>query len=364
MADFDFEIKNFDPKAVKSEDEAFAILLRFEPEPYIRYLSLLPHDENAPPRHLNEEDTNFLRDYRAFMRVSYGEYAPYNLNDAYQYAKELSAWAGDFTEYSQTLHDAGLIFKSEIYTELKKHGIEPVYSETSTARRYYQLRARDGLWPLDTAVKLYLGYARDGKKLFRILDERPRLISTRLICDQLIEGQYAYMDKCGSAGVIAEFVAEQLEARNIEAYRGSFRPREITKFLSDHFPDTYCLEVLFEALKINVSEKNRAEEDTLRCETDIATRSKQKREHELHNLIGTVIVELEFQNKTAPANKVWNHIKKNKEKYECIDEVTDTEIKWFNYRYLTRTMKRERFNTVVSEYNTRKRQYPDASNHG
>ncbi|MBP7761188.1 MAG: hypothetical protein KA176_01295 [Alphaproteobacteria bacterium] len=259
MADFDFEIKNFDPKAVKSEDEAFAILLRFEPEPYKRYLSLILRNRD-PSYNFTHEDGVFSRAYQDFLEDSYGEDARYNLNDAYQYAKELSAWVGDFTEYSQTLHDAGLIFKSEIYTELKKHGIEPAYSETSTARRYYQLRAGDGLWPLDTAVKLYLGYRRDGKKLFRVLDQRSP-ISVRALAYFEEKGVW-YVDACNKAETLKEFVARHVNAGEIESVNGSFRPKEITKFLSQYFPDTYRLPVLFEVLGLNAQSEDQGSVNT------------------------------------------------------------------------------------------------------
>ena len=86
---------------------------------------------------------------------------------------------------------------------------------------------------------------------------------------------------------------------------------------------------------------------------------KQKRHRELHDLIGKIIIELGFKNKKAPSLKIWNHIHKHQEKYECIRGVGDREIDWISYRGFPQIMKRERFNTVVSEYNTGKRPYPE-----
>lgn len=101
------------------------------------------------------------------------------------------------------------------------------------------------------------------------------------------------------------------------------------------------------------------ENETEGLTASILRPEKQERRSELHDLIGKVIIELGFKGKKAPSLKVWNHIRKQQEKYECIRGVDDKEIAWISYRGFSQTMKRERFNSVVSEYNTGKRPYPD-----
>ena len=110
-----------------------------------------------------------------------------------------------------------------------------------------------------------------------------------------------------------------------------------------------------EASKKGASYENEIEEP---IEND-ARQIKQKRRSELHDLIGKIIIELGYKDKKAQASTIWNHIRKQQEDYECIRGVDDKEIAWISYRGFPQTMKRERFNTVVSEYNTGKRPYPE-----
>lgn len=249
-----FDFKHFQPDSVSSEDEAFALLLGFEPKAWSRYQSLLPLEEGSPRPERRKKDEKFFREYGGFLKGEYGEYAPYNLTEAYRFTRTLGVWSGDFRDYVQALHDSGLIFKSEIYSKLKELGIVPAYSECSRVRLYYQQRAKDGLWSLDLVVKLYLGYARDGQKIFYILDQRERPISDKLICDTQ---PYQYLDRLGKPGYVSEFVKEHVNARtDIETFNGSFRPKEITKFLRQYFPDTYRLEVLFEVLGLSTTQES------------------------------------------------------------------------------------------------------------
>lgn len=97
-------------------------------------------------------------------------------------------------------------------------------------------------------------------------------------------------------------------------------------------------------------------EETIDC---LAYPTKQKRRNELRDLIGKIIIELGFKDKKVPSHEVWNHIRKQQEKYECIRGVDDSEIAWISYRGFEQTMKRETFNNIISEYNTGKRSYPD-----
>lgn len=86
---------------------------------------------------------------------------------------------------------------------------------------------------------------------------------------------------------------------------------------------------------------------------------KQKRRHELHELIGKIIVELGFKDSQAPSNDIWNHLRKEKERYECIQEIDDKIIWWRTLRGSERKMERMNFNNIVSQYNNDKRPYPE-----
>jgi hypothetical protein len=90
-------------------------------------------------------------------------------------------------------------------------------------------------------------------------------------------------------------------------------------------------------------------------------KAKLNRRNELHDVISMAIVDMGYKNKQAPSNDIWNYNKNHQDRYECIQEVTDTEISWCSYRGSEQDMKRERFNNVVSEYNTGKKTYPNAA---
>lgn len=86
---------------------------------------------------------------------------------------------------------------------------------------------------------------------------------------------------------------------------------------------------------------------------------KQKRRHELHDLIGKVIIELGFKDKKVIPHDVWNHLRKQKDRYGCIQDVDDKAIVWISYRGFEQTMKRGTFNNIVSKYNTGEKPYPE-----
>ena len=86
---------------------------------------------------------------------------------------------------------------------------------------------------------------------------------------------------------------------------------------------------------------------------------KQKRRSEMHDLIGKIIVDLGYKNKKVQASIIWNHIVREKEKYEIIQEIDKNTIYWSSRRRIEQKMTRENFDNIISAYNTGKRPYPD-----
>lgn len=165
-------------------------------------------------------------------------------------------------------------------------------------------------------------------------------------------------DQSDSSAQYEQFLSSVVISNDMEIARGKVIVKKADLVIRKEDADAFLL--AYTKQDHEISKDFTMPENKAKLPIAIAVKpKKQKRHSELHDLIGKIIIELGFKNQKAPSLKIWSHIQKQQEKYECIRGVNDREIDWMSYRGFPQIMKRERFNTVVSEYNTGKRPYPE-----
>lgn len=367
---------------IMNENYAFAKVIGVEESYFDRFICLDDICENEPV------DINDFRAYANFKpeeKWFYSEYGKYigkfydaHHSDVTRFLRKIKThnlWKGEFKRYCQDLHDAGFIFRNKTYEILRQQGIHLEYSKDGWAYKFHSNWVkRKALWTLEEAGKLYTGADPLGGREFFGFGEFQKGDSghslhdfkTVLFLDENGEWKEPilknFYDETSLENFVKRYVAKGVIIPTYEnGEKSEFEPKEIIQFLKDYCPNTCQPKALFSVLGIYETTKLSEERKTLTKSVSKESIIGRTRNSQLHDLIGNIIVTLGYQNKTAPAQMIWNHIRKNADDYEIVQEITDNEITWRSYRGYEQAMKRERFNTVVSDYNTGKKAYPKAA---
>lgn len=233
-------------KNVKTEEEAFSLLLGLNPEFFIRFKDL---DVQASQKRGDGSDFTayvdlsaankwFHSSYREFLNIEYKylEMVPdHYLLRAYKKAKDLKLWKGNFKDYARSLHDEGFRFKAKIYEWLQSEGIQLNYSSDAWVIKFYERWLKECLWSLQDAMYLFQGRdPRKDKRHFEDLSQNPFLINPMRddpsAWDIFDEGFYDVdkrLEKYVTAGSIEAF------AHNGVAH---YKPKDIIAWLLEHIP--------------------------------------------------------------------------------------------------------------------------------
>lgn len=380
--------KNLKLENVNNEEKAITFLLCVEHNNFMRFYKLQECVENnneSDDIKLSTTDERFFIGYIEFLSSKYPKFYWKNIINVFRSAKSFNFWSNNFASYIQNLHDKGFIFKEIVYSELEKLDIRVKYTEHGWARKFYKRWINYKSWTLKEAVCLfkgedpedcsgfyrqYLMYIRESNHIFfHDISQNPENLLSKNFFDA--NSILPFSDKQPLAWDILENSFVDLEERLRRARLGNhmsykkckekgeylYVPEEIVRWLLEntlHTPPKALLQVL----KIDESEES--EKQSIKENQKVPRKLKKPRKnlHELHKLIGIVIVKLGFKDKTAPANDIWKHIEISQTDDSCIQKVEESKIFWISYRGKEQVMQRERFNTVVSEFNTGKKEYP------
>ncbi|MFN3701599.1 MAG: hypothetical protein ACK4VI_08785 [Alphaproteobacteria bacterium] len=340
-----------------SEDEAIGLPFGFEHSFLIKFTEIA----YKPWNKRTEEERFFCSQYTDFLKsqgIAFGAYQ--GLCDAVNNIKKKNLWQGDLQGFLNAVYDEGYIFHDSIVSKLK---ILPEYSQAGWAYKFYNYWLDQGVWTFEEAKALFRG--TDPRNDEKGTPKRKEFNDFRFGQGNHVRGYYKTKDVDEEVLSTLEdkferhcLAREIISEGNNIAGQKLFKPKEIVSWFlknTEHNPPQPLLDLL------EMHESREAKDQSATENKKAAEAQSKKRRSQLHDLIGNIILILGFKDKTAHAHEVWNYIRKHKESYDCLQEVTETEIIWCSYRGVEQKMKRERFNNVVSEYNTKKRNYPEAA---
>jgi len=358
---------------IVTAEAGFAVLLGLEPTHFANFVKLAKRANERL-----EDNTSYVA-YIHLLPKEKWQYTFYRkfLNERFSYlhfmmfpaefilsilnkSKKLCAWTSDFPTYFQSLHDEGFIFPADAYAALNKKNISVEYSQDAWAVRFYKRWLKECVWSLPEALSLFSGKdPRKNMRGYEDLGQNPHVINPWI--DETSAWDTYDGDLFAVEPRLSKYVAASL-IRVIELKEQNYYiPEEITLWLIDHIPYNPP-QALVEIVLSNDQIADYAASKPARMkeirEVSRKIQSTNRRSNELHELIGKTIVDLGYKGKQAPASEVWKHIQDNQDDLELIQEITTSEIQWVSYRGTEQRMRRERFNTVISEYNTGKKTYP------
>ncbi len=254
---------------IKSEEEAFSILLGFEPTYFSQFMSLEKRRTTEPKNddgstaftQFLQKDKAFHKGYQAFITEEYKGWGNYTaVIDIYQKAVEQDFWSKDdkFTNYLHKLHDTGFIFKDEIYNNLAPIGIQQEYSKNGWATEFYKNRIQDGCWTLKEALYLYKGI--DPKNIqhpYHDLSQNPynlRHNTDPLLAWNTFDNDYTNINaklrnhvSSGESINIVERKGGAIFKFRTNEFEDRFKPKDIVEWLmenTEHIPPKPLLRIL------------------------------------------------------------------------------------------------------------------------
>lgn len=156
---------------IDSEMKALALLMGFKPHYFMAFIDLHTQQmqKTGQPAFFTfpADRKFFFHQYHQFLKRKFEDpFGHVFVTGPFNSVRRLDLWTGEFRSYVQALHDAGVVFRPEIYELLRDKGIELKYSKDAWALAFYRKWMNRGVWALKEAAALYLGDDPHGGREF------------------------------------------------------------------------------------------------------------------------------------------------------------------------------------------------------
>ncbi|MEM6603358.1 MAG: hypothetical protein AAF621_04840 [Pseudomonadota bacterium] len=180
---FLFDFKTLNLKEIQTEQDAFAILMKLQPEALRRYASLHQMTLHADYENIysvfhTEDDLSFYIEYQHFLRDFYydGYIDPLSLGEEVHL---LDLWNGDFKDYAQSLYNNGFIFRYDVMRMLAEHDIPLTYHPESWPYNLYTFWKEKQAWTFHEALALFKGECPDRQFKFYDFRQHPWILNVQ-----------------------------------------------------------------------------------------------------------------------------------------------------------------------------------------
>ncbi|NCC03384.1 MAG: hypothetical protein EOM37_04970 [Proteobacteria bacterium] len=360
---------------ITTEQDAFAVLLGLKPKDFSRFCALQERQNNEPKDangcaayvRFSSEDKWFYLEYRKFIDESFHDVGSCGfVLHAWNEARFLEVWEGDFGKYAQRLYNEGFIFKHSVVEYLKANGISLEYEKSGWAYEFYRYWLKKGGWTANEATYLFKGQSpeQDARSFIDLSQNRGGLstLHNGLIYawdnhTLTMERLNRILERHKAMGKVKSYPFKELEL---------YEPKEITEWLLKntlHIPPKPLLQLL------EIPETEEQEKERILANVKASKERARRKPPEIHQCIGWAWNEVKKGNDEKPsAEDVWAKLEASQDTFTCIrrfdisEKTKEKAIFWETGTGITSEIAFSTFSNYVSDYNHGRKIYDPSQN--